>query len=87
MKIKKHSSEFLADGKLKVWCHIIGEIKRRGKTVKENQKLGQFTVIVDAKVTREELDAFIKAEYEKVKALEEQRKKTLKTLGIGEEVK
>lgn len=77
----------MADGKLKVWCHIIGEIKRRGKTVKENQKLGQFTVIVDAKVTREELDAFIKAEYEKVKALEEQRKKTLKTLGIGEEVK
>lgn len=51
-KIKKHSHEFLPDGKLKVWCE---------------SDIGDFTVTVDADVNKKQLDEAIKAEYQKIK--------------------
>lgn len=71
----------MADGKLKVWCHII-EDKKRGKEMVK-QKVGAFTVTVGADVNKKTLDEAIKAEYKKIK----QRQVKIKDLGIGEDVK
>lgn len=52
MKLKKHSHEFLPDGKLKVW--VTGDI--------------EFTVTVPGDITKEDLDKTIKEEAKKVQA-------------------
>jgi len=50
-EIKKHSHEWLPDGKLKVWCE---------------SDIGDFQVTVDGNVSKEQLNEAIKAEYLKL---------------------
>lgn len=80
MKLKKHSSELLPDGKLKVWVSVEATSEEEKK---DKRKIGDFTVIVDGDVSREVLDKVIKEEYKKLQA----QKERVKELGIGEEVK
>jgi len=80
LKLKKQSHEFLPDGKLKVWVTVE---ETSAEERKEKQRIGDFTVIVDDTVSREDLDKAIKEEYEKL----EKRQERVKELGIGEEVK
>ena len=80
MKLKKHSSELLDDGKLKVWVKVVPDSETERK---EPRKVADFQVIVDGAVSKEDLDKAIKQEYENRKKQLER----LKELGIGEEVK
>lgn len=80
LKLKKQSHEFLPDGKLKVWVAVE---ETTAEERKEKQKIGDFIIIVDDTISREDLDKTIKAEYEKLKKQQER----VKELGIGEEVK
>jgi len=57
--LKKHSHEWLPDGKLKVWCE---------------SDIGDFQVTVNGDVTKEDLDKTIKAEYNKLKAQQDRVK-------------
>jgi len=58
-QIKKHSHEWLADGKLKVWCE---------------SDIGDFTVTVDGDTTKELLDTAITEEYNGIKKQQERTK-------------
>ena len=79
MKLKKHSSEFLPVGKLKVWVKVVPDTETEKK---EPRKIADFTVTVDDTISQKDLDAAIKQEYENKKKQQER----LKELGIGEEV-
>lgn len=81
LKLKKHSHEFLEDGKLKVWVTV--EESAKEQKAADRYKIGDFQVVVDANITKEDLDKTIKEEFEKRK----EQLDRIKELGIGEEVK
>jgi len=80
MKLKKHSHEFLPDGKLKVWVAVEETTDQERKA---KRKIPDFTVTVPSTISREELDKTINEEYKKLQA----QKEKIEELGIGEEVK
>jgi len=53
VKLKKHSHEWLPDGKLKVWV--------------KTEDIGTFTVTVDGNITKEQLNHIITKEYKELK--------------------